>query len=173
MTRCLNHRDRSAVDGQTVCESCRMANADRQRAYPVERQTWRRMLERCNNPNHIEYARYGGRGIAVCPEWRHSYEAFVAHVGLRPSAGHSIDRIDVNKGYEPGNVRWATTAEQQRNKRNNRVLSFDGRSQCMVDWTAELGLPPGRLHGRLKSGWSVERALTTPLRHCAKRGSRT
>ncbi len=78
--------------------------------------TWRSMMARCNNPHHIGYPNYGGRGISVCPEWRASYVAFRDHVGERPD-GHTIDRINVNGNYEPGNVRWATTSEQMRNRR--------------------------------------------------------
>lgn len=74
------------------------------------------MRQRCLNPKAIGYKRYGGRGITVCDQWRDSFEAFLADVGPRPSAAHSIDRIDNDGNYEPGNVRWATTAQQHANK---------------------------------------------------------
>jgi hypothetical protein len=78
---------------------------------------WKSMIQRCTNPKAPNYALYGGRGIEVCSEWR-TYEAFLRDMGPRPSMEHSLDRIDVDGDYEPGNVRWATRSEQQRNKRS-------------------------------------------------------
>jgi hypothetical protein len=75
------------------------------------------MVTRCHNPKATRYKNWGGRGISVCDEWRHDYEAFLSHVGRRPSPTHSLDRIDNNRGYEPGNVRWATREQQARNTR--------------------------------------------------------
>jgi hypothetical protein len=77
---------------------------------------WKNMRQRCSNPNKPEWERYGGRGITVCPEWQESFEAFYAHVGDPPPGRYSIDRMDNNRGYEPGNVRWATDKEQAANK---------------------------------------------------------
>lgn len=78
---------------------------------------WATMIQRCHNPNLKQYARYGARGITVCQEWRDSFEAFLTHIGPRPSPEYSIDRIDNDKGYFPGNVRWATRQEQVANRR--------------------------------------------------------
>ena len=83
----------------------------------IEYRTWSSMIRRCHNPNTKDFKNYGGRGIKVCPEWRASYPAFLTHVGRRPSPGHSIDRINNDGDYCPGNVRWVTRAEQMRNKR--------------------------------------------------------
>jgi hypothetical protein len=78
---------------------------------------WKSMIARCESRHYPSRHRYGGRGIKVCPEWRHDYPAFLLHVGRRPSAGHSLDRFPNPDGdYEPGNVRWATASQQQKNK---------------------------------------------------------
>lgn len=86
----------------------------------AEYRTWAQMLTRCENPNHPQYPDYGGRGIAVCERW-HSYESFLADVGRRPPADdkgrRSLDRIDNDRGYAPGNCRWATKHEQNNNRR--------------------------------------------------------
>lgn len=85
---------------------------------------WTSMIQRCENPKVRSFHRYGGRGIRVCDRWRGSFEAFLADMGEKPS-GRTIDRIDVNGNYEPSNCRWATPAEQARNRGNN-VLTADG-----------------------------------------------
>jgi len=80
--------------------------------------SWRAMRDRCTNPNSPNWAYYGGRGITVCARWD-DYETFMADMGQRPSPDHTLDRLDPDKDYEPGNVRWATASEQQRNKRHS------------------------------------------------------
>ena len=82
-----------------------------------EYQAWRGMKTRCLNPRCRKYPDYGGRGIRVCPEWLDSFEAFLEHIGPRPGQGWSVDRIDVDGHYEPGNVRWATAKQQAQNRR--------------------------------------------------------
>lgn len=82
-----------------------------------EFKTWRGMLTRCLNPNATRFSYYGGRGITVCQEWRESFSAFLESVGRKPSPQHSLDRINNDAGYEPGNCRWATRSEQMKNRR--------------------------------------------------------
>ena len=106
---------------------------------------------------------YGGRGIRVCERWK-SYEAFFADVGARPSAEHSLDRIDTNGHYEPGNVRWATRREQNRNHRYHRWLTHQGETKMLAEWAEETGIGRSTIHLRLKAGWSTERALTEPVK---------
>jgi hypothetical protein len=79
--------------------------------------SWRAMVERCTYPPHPFYADYGGRGIAVCDRWRHSFAVFLADMGARP-VGHTLDRVDVDVDYEPGNCRWSTVKQQRWNRRD-------------------------------------------------------
>lgn len=126
-----------------------------------EYQVWNGLRERCNNPKCKDYPRYGGRGIAVCDRWD-QFSNFLADVGPRPSPKHTIDRIDNEGDYEPGNVRWATVVEQANNRRSNVRLLFNGEEFTITQWARKIGLGTSTLHERLKAGWSVERALTTP-----------
>ena len=126
-----------------------------------EYHSWRGMIYRCTNQHGKDYAKYGGRGIAVCAAWRHSFEIFYTDMGPRPSSRHSLDRIDPNGNYEPTNCRWADEITQQRNRRQHRMLTFDGRSQPLSAWAVEMGLKESTLAKRLKYGWTVDQALTT------------
>jgi hypothetical protein len=127
-------------------------------------QIWLGIKHRCLNSNDRAFANYGGWGIAICDRWCDSFEAFLADVGPRPSPAHSIDRKDNNGNYEPGNVRWATTEEQARNKRTNVWIEFDGSRRLVVDWAERLGISASTLHSRLKRpGWTVRDVITTPL----------
>lgn len=88
-----------------------------------EYKIWKSMIERCGNLNFKSYKDYGGRGITVCDEWIKSFETFIKDMGLRPTPFHSIDRIDNNGNYEPGNCKWSTKVEQGRNMRSNVIKS--------------------------------------------------
>ena len=101
---------------------------------------WQDMIQRCYNPRRTRYPMYGGRGITVCQRWRESFEAFLKDMGTSPSPRHSIDRIDNNGNYEPGNLRWATAKEQSRNQRRNRVLTYQGETLCIAEWAERLGV---------------------------------
>lgn len=112
------------------------------------------MKNRCYNKNTIAYHNYGGRGITVREEWRKSFMSFYNYVGDAP-ANTSLDRIDNEGNYEPGNVRWATRAEQSRNKRNNKRIN----GVCISDISRSLGGNSSMVGKRLRRGWSLERAV--------------
>lgn len=136
---------------------------------------WQRMRGRCSNPNSKDYFYYGQRGIGVCPEWDTvfgGFEAFLEHIGPRPSDLHTVDRIDTDGNYQPGNVRWATRAEQSRNRRpftvdgtrnpRARVIEVEGVRRTIAGWARALGVDRGVVRGRLKRGWEPARAVTEP-----------
>jgi hypothetical protein len=128
------------------------------------RQIWQLMKKRCTNPASRDYALYGGRGIVVCEEWMKSFDEFYAHVGARPSSGHTLDRIDNNGNYEPGNVKWSTHAEQATNRRGTRMITHGGRTQSLSAWASEIGIKKSTLVRRIASPrWTTADALTTPL----------
>lgn len=150
-------------------KSCGCLRLDRVRkhmkSHSPEWRLWSHMIERCESPNHHNYARYGGRGIAVCKRWRQSLDAFLHDVGPRPSPKHTLDRINVHGDYEPGNVRWATATEQANNRCNTIIVSFNGKTKPLKEWAIEYGLPYALVVDRYRrQGWSIEDALTRTTR---------
>lgn len=123
---------------------------------------WCNIIQRCT-PGRSRSKNYGDRGIRICARWRQSFDAFLADMGSRP-AGTSIDRIDNDGDYEPSNCRWATRAEQNRNRRTTRKLHFNGSEKPIGEWAADFNLPHHVLRDRLNSGWPPEKALTEPVR---------
>jgi len=121
---------------------------------------WSSMLKRVQ-PGSKDAKNYAERGICVCDRWR-QFENFLADMGERP-AGASIERINNSLGYEPGNCRWATQLEQARNRRSNRLLTFDGVTRTTSEWSEVTGIERHTLGHRVRSGWSVEDALTVPV----------
>lgn len=120
------------------------------------------MKQRCTNPKNTGFAGYGGRGIA-CKFT--SFEEFYAEAGDWPGPGYSIDRYpNTNGHYEKGNIRWATKIEQGNNRRNNRLLTFNGQTHTIAEWTNQRGWRGTLIHDRLELGWSEERALTASVR---------
>lgn len=115
-----------------------------------EHNTWCHIVQRCTDRNDTSFHNYGGRGIKVCERWRDSFEAFLADMGPRPSPQHSIDRKDNDGDYGPGNCRWATAAEQSRNRRQNRFIEHAGETLCLKDWAGRVGIGSGTLSNRLK-----------------------
>lgn len=125
--------------------------------------SWVLIINRTSNPNNPRFADYGGRGITMCERWRHSFQNFFGDMGKRPD-GTSIERRDNNRGYEPSNCYWATKDEQANNRRNNHLLTLNGKTQTMAMWAKELQISYTVLRSRVnRYGWSDEKALTTPV----------
>lgn len=124
---------------------------------------WTQMKNRCFNPHATRYANWGGRGISVCKAWADSFETFLNDVGRRPTHEHSLDRRDNSKDYEPGNVRWATPTEQNRNSSGNRRLTYQGLTKTLSEWAELYHMRVKTLWSRIDRGWSVEDALETPV----------
>lgn len=128
-----------------------------------EHGTWNAMLQRCSNPKAEHYDRYGGRGITVCERWL-VFENFLADMGMRPSASHSIDRRNNDGNYEPDNCHWATKKQQMRNTASTRLLTHDGKTQPLCAWAEQFGVLSASIASRLERGWSVADAITMPMR---------
>lgn len=126
--------------------------------------TWIDMKQRCMNPNQPDYPRWGGRGITVCESWLKSFDNFkewAIENGYTDTL--TIDRIDNDGNYCPENCRWATLEDQANNRRNSKLIEFNGEIHSETQWSRLLGGNRNLVHARLKKGWSIEKALTTPV----------
>jgi hypothetical protein len=112
--------------------------------------------------SHDSYENYGGRGITVCDRWRDSFVAFYEDMGERPSPKHSIDRIDSNGNYEPGNCRWATPKQQMNNRRANRMITIDGETLSLQKWADRSGINRSTIYSRVGHGWPLDKAVSVP-----------
>lgn len=124
------------------------------RDYAAEYMAWKNAIRRCEDPTIRYYSDYGGRGIFVCKRWRDDFSAFVADMGRRPSAQHTLDRVDNDGPYAPANCRWATPSQQNLNRRNTRWLVIEGERIPLVHAAERFGLPARRIYSRLRRGWS-------------------
>lgn len=124
---------------------------------------WNMVVQRCTNPKVKNWMDYGGRGITVCAEWL-KFEAFYADMGPRPSNKHSIERTNNELGYNKDNCAWVTRDVQAKNKRNNRMLTAFGKTQHLAAWARDIGAHHTTILARLKLGWTVESAVSTPAR---------
>lgn len=135
------------------------------RKHTAEYSAWSSLKNRCDSPDCPQYASYGGRGIRVCDRWSNRFEDFLTDMGPRPSPNHSIDRYPDNDGnYEPGNCRWATRKEQNRNRRSSLFLAAFGQALTLAEWSEKTGIDRQTIRQRLKHGWTAEKALGTPAR---------
>lgn len=143
---CIHHeitRARNTTHGQTRTATYRI---------------WQAMRTRCHNPNSHKYATYGARGITVCERWRHSFENFLADMGERPG-GLSLDRIDNDQGYSPENCRWATNAQQMRNRRATVWIVIGGERLTLTDAADKFSIDRKTLRRRIRAGLSGDEAL--------------
>jgi hypothetical protein len=125
---------------------------------------WCGMIARTTNQKTRSFPDYGGRGVQVCDRWNNSFDAFLSDMGGKPSPAHSIDRIDNEGNYEPSNCRWADLKTQANNKRNNIILTCNGKTLPISDWVIITGLKYSTIRSRIETyGWSAKKALTTPL----------
>jgi len=124
---------------------------------------WINMIQRCTNPNSSSFKWYGERGIKVCERWLNSFERFYEDMAIGWARNLTIDRIDVNGHYDPANCRWANSFEQSINRTNNTIISFDGKTMTLVEWAKKTGIGLNTILSRFNYGWTVERALTTPV----------
>lgn len=122
---------------------------------------WNHLIQRCCNPNNKAYNNYGGRGITVCKKWK-EFGNFLEDMGDAPERCQ-IDRINNNKGYNKGNCRWVSSKINNRNRRNNRLITHKRTTQCLAAWAEETGLSCRVISWRLNYGWSTEQALTEPV----------
>lgn len=158
----------SLRNGDIVSCGCHSAELARKRQYrhglcddPIYN-SFCSIKSRCTNPNNQDWDLYGGRGIRC--DFRSAQELFCV-LGPRPSPEHSVDRYPNQNGhYQPGNVRWATQEQQNRNRRSNRLIEYQGRIMCIADWADATGLNANMIRRRLNRGWSVKDALTKPSR---------
>lgn len=122
--------------------------------------TWCHIISRCTNPKDKDYKHYGERGIRVCDEWANNFKSFekwAKENGIEENL--TLDRIDVNKNYEPTNCRWVDWKTQQRNKRNNHLIFYKGETKCLAEWCEQLGLDYTRTKQRLYKGIPAEKAF--------------
>ena len=131
--------------------------------FPSEYQSWHNMRQRCQNPRHVKYPNYGGRGITIDPRWN-KFKTFMLDMGRKPHPRHTIEREDVNGNYEPKNCRWIARKDQGRNKRNSIFVTYQGKRMLLIDLVEDLGLSRGIVYGRLKAGWTLAQAIALPVK---------
>lgn len=160
------------INGYTKTCGCRNEGVNKYNSNRISRKysnlysCWNTMRHRCYNPQNERYKYYGARGITVCDEWKKSFEPFLNWaLSNGYEKGLTIDRVDVNGNYEPNNCRWVSNLCQARNKRNNRMVEFQGETKCVSQWCEDLNLPYHTIRARLRLGWDAEKAFNTPVRN--------
>lgn len=125
---------------------------------------WLNMKNRCRNPKCPEYRYYGGKGISVCKRWDESFLAFEADMGHPPSKAHTLERINSDRDYEPGNVVWAKQKQQMKNTSRTYKVTINGQTKCLKDWCRALELSYKAVQTRVERGWEPIEALTCRIR---------
>lgn len=149
------------LDGKTTSCGCRVFcthHLSRSREYKI----WSNMKCRCFNPNTKSYNHYGARGITVCDRWVNSFQNFINDVGFSPTKNHSLDRINNDGNYEPGNCKWSTVSEQKCNTRSNRLITFEGETKTVSQWASFYKLSYFTIISRLNKNWPVWRIFNDP-----------
>jgi len=135
---------------------------------------WQNMIQRCGNYRNKQYKDYGKRKIKVCNRWSNKnpkgFENFLEDMGFPPTKKHQIDRINNNHGYYKENCHWVLSKENNRNKRNNHLLKYNNKEQCITNWSEETGINKKTIKSRIERGWPTEKVLTTPVRKYNKKG---
>lgn len=130
-----------------------------------EYEAWRGMKRRCYKPSCSKYEQYGGRGISVCERWRHSFDAFIADMGPKPSPDMSLDRINVDGDYEPSNCRWADPNTQMRNRTDSILVEWNGKIVHILDVPRHPSISEKNLRKRIRArGWSAKDAVSIPAK---------
>lgn len=158
-TAASTSRKTAAARGRAITRHGHATRGARSSEYMI----WAQIIDRCTNSKSKAYPNYGGRGITVCPEWAASFDAFFSGMGARPGVEFSIDRIDNDGPYSPGNCRWATRVEQKANQRPRKdavYLTHNGETRTRDDWARRIGIKYSTLVERLRRNWPVDRALT-------------
>jgi len=140
-------------------------------AYKKVKSVYKHMKQRCLNLNKTRFKDYGGRGIKICDRWLESFDNFLEDMGVPPSLLHQLDRLDNDGDYCPENCRWTTTIKNNRNKRDNHTMTFEGKTQCLTSWAEDLLMNKSTLSKRKRMGWSDEKALSTPVNLAYSRSS--
>lgn len=161
-----NLKRNSKSCGCLARELTKARNTTHGESHTREFAAWTRMKSRCYNSNNQKvYKNYGGRGITVCDRWLHSYENFLSDMGRMTAEKYTLERVDSNGNYEPGNCKWATMYEQQNNRRDNVRITHEGRTQNLSQWCREFGLNFWTVNRRInKYGFDPVIALTAPIR---------
>jgi len=155
---CGCHRSQALASGRAALHK---ASKTHGKSKTREHHTWQNMIYRCHTESCPGFFRYGGKGIAVCQRWRDSFEAFLEDMGPRPHGSYSVDRIDGNGNYEPGNCRWATKQEQAINRKSTVMLEHNGETRTLTEWAKIVGLPKGTVSRRILKGLTAAQALDT------------
>lgn len=160
------------------CNSSCSSKGNKNNGFPVKHgltgtsiyTTWKGIKRRCYNKNEKNYENYGGRGIVMCDRWKNSPELFYKDMGDKPSKEYSIDRIENNGNYEPGNCRWATATQQVNNQRPKKKdvtghrYTYKNETHNLTNWARINGIKAATLRRRIRKGMTIKQAIETPLR---------